>query len=62
MKAGSFFSNFEMVENIKKLFFYHLKIVENYEFSQILEHVAQKLSPPHPFQFLTAQGRGSLIF
>ena len=62
MKAVRFFSSFEMVENIKKLFFSNSKILQKYEFSQNLEHVAQKLSPTRPFQFLTSQGRGSLIF
>ena len=61
MKAGRFFSNFEMVENIKKLFFYDLKILQKYEFPPNLGHVAQKLSPPRPLQFLTSQGRGSIF-
>jgi len=38
-----------------------LKIFKNYEFSKNLEHVAQKLSPPRPLQFLTSQGRGSIF-
>ena len=62
MKAGRFFSNFEMVESIKKLLLYDLKILQKYEFSQNLEYVAQKLSPLYPFQSLTSQGRCSLIF
>ena len=34
MKAGRTFSNFEMVENIKKWFFHHLKILKKYGFIQ----------------------------
>ena len=45
----------------QKWFYYHLNIFKRYEFSQNLKVVAQKLSPPRPFQFWTSEGRGSLI-
>ena len=56
------FCNFFTIKDIKKQFYYHLNIFQKYEFSQNLMVVAQKLSPPCPFQFWNSEGRGSPNF
>ena len=50
-RLGLFFPFFFPVGFNKKSFYYHLTIFRKYEFSQNLEGVAQKVRPPHPFQF-----------
>ena len=54
---GTFFQTFIIIKISKN----DSKIFKKYNFSQNLEGVAQKLSPPRPFQFWTSQGCGSLL-
>ena len=55
------FENLKLVE-ISKSYWYHMYILESYKLLQSLEAVAQKMSPPCPFQFLTSQERGCLNY